>query len=56
MDGSGQPEEELPLAHAVDSHPSVQPKDYGTAQHRQGPKPGKDKHEEWKPGQENLAR
>ena len=31
MDGSGQPEEELPLAHAVDSHPSVQPKDYGTA-------------------------
>ena len=31
MDGQGQPEEELPLAHAVDSHPSVQPKDYGTA-------------------------
>ena len=31
MDGNGQPEEELPLAHAVDSHPAVQPKDYGIA-------------------------
>lgn len=29
MDGNGQPEEELPLAYAVDSHPAVQPKDYG---------------------------
>ena len=30
-DGNGQPEEELPLAHAADSHPDVQPKGYGTA-------------------------
>lgn len=29
--GNGQPEEELPLAHAADSQQAVQPKDYGTA-------------------------
>ena len=29
--GNGQPEEELPLAHAADSQQAVQPKDYGIA-------------------------
>ena len=31
VDGNGQPEEELPLAHAADSQQAVQPKDYGIA-------------------------